>query len=106
MNFKSYAASQALNIEQIKKYAHQYQGVDMAMLIGMDEDNFPFLIWESENDFLVMFWNSWNGMMAMMDDDPVRNYAAAKWLKENDYPVFTSILEVEEYAVDHNWPRK
>ena len=41
--FKSYA-HQNLPPKKIKKYATQYAGVDMAALIGADEDNFPLLI--------------------------------------------------------------
>ena len=40
--FVSYAY-QDLPRKKIKKYAAQYEGVDMATLIGADEDNFPFL---------------------------------------------------------------
>ena len=103
--FKCYAY-QDLPIEKIKKYAEQYRGIDMWALHGIDEDSFPFLIWQSEDDYQVMFWSKYDGMMAHLDEDPVRDYAFAVWLKENALPVFETFGEAERYAKEHGWPRK
>jgi len=54
----------------------------MWALQGVDEDSFPFLIWKSDDDYQVMFWSKYHGMMAHLDEDPVRDYAFAVWLKE------------------------
>ncbi len=85
----------------------------MAVLLGADEDNFPFLI---RNDgsgrdddpgaFQVMVWNAYNGMMAHLDEDEVRHYATVLYLREHAYPVFASFREAEKWAADHAWPRK
>jgi len=99
-------ANQELSIEEIRKYAEQYEGVNMWELTGIDENEFPFLIWNSEKDFVVMYWTKHSGMMANADDDPVRNYAFAIWLKENAHPIFESIVEAEKYADTHGWRRK
>jgi hypothetical protein len=111
-DFVSYAF-QDLPRKKVKKYAAQYEGVDMAALIGADEDNFPFLIRsdpDSRDDepdaFEVMVWNAYNGMMARWDEDPVRHYAAVLYLREHAYPVFTSFCEAERWALEHDWPRK
>ena len=61
--FTSYAF-QELSRKQIKKYARQYDGVDMTVLLGAGEDNFPFLIRVDGESFLVMIWNSYSGIMA------------------------------------------
>jgi len=103
--FKSYA-HQNLPIEEIKKLAKQYHNIDMWALHGMDEDYFPFLIWKSEDDYQIMFWSKYNGMMAHLDEDPVRDYAFALWLKENAHPVFETLGDAEKYAKEHSWPRK
>lgn len=104
-NFQSYA-HQDLSLEEIKLYAKQYDDVDMWKLYGMDEDNFPFLIWESEDDYSVMFWSKYSGMMACANDDEVFDYAFASWLKENAHPVFSSFTDAQAYAEEHKWPRK
>ncbi|MFM2479530.1 hypothetical protein [Celerinatantimonas sp. MCCC 1A17872] len=103
MEFISYAHKE-LSIKEIKKLARQYNGVNMWKLMGVDENEFPFLIWKSEDDFSVMFWTKHSGMKANLDEDPVSDYAFAIWLKENAHPVFTSVLEAEQYAKDHEWP--
>ncbi len=81
-------AFQDLPRKKIVKYAAQYEGVDMARLIGADEDDFPFLIRSGEDEHLVMFWNVYNGMMGHLDEDPVRAYATVRYLRENAFPVF------------------
>ena len=78
----------------------------MWALHGMDEDYFPFLIWESEDDYQIMFWSKYDGMMAHLDEEPVRDYAFALWLKENGHPVFETLGDAEKYAKEHSWPRK
>ena len=102
--FKSYA-HQDLPMKKIKKYAEQYEGVNLWELTGIDENEFPFLIWKSDNDFSVMYWTKHSGMMANLEEDPVLDYAFALWLKENAHPVFKSIEEAEQYAEEHDWPR-
>lgn len=102
--YKSYAHLD-LPIGEIKKYAEQYEGVNMWEVTGNDENSSPFLIWNSEEDFLVMFWTKHTGLMAKADDDPVRNYAFAIWLKENGFPVFSSFEEANRYVDEHEWPR-
>jgi hypothetical protein len=106
-------AFQDLPRMEIKKYAAQYEGVDMAALIGADEDNFPFLIHDHPNGrddepdaFQVMVWNAYNGMMAHLDEDSVRHYATVVYLREHAYPVFANFREVEKWAAEHRWPRK
>jgi hypothetical protein len=103
--FVSYAFRD-LPRKKIVKYARQYEGVDMARLIGADEENFPFLIQVSDIDYSVMFWNVYNGMMLHLDEDQVRDYAMAKYLREHAYPVFASLQEAEKWAHEHDWPRK
>ena len=104
-NFKSYA-HQDLTIEEIRKLVKQYIDIDMWALHGMDEDFFPFLIRESEDNYQIMFWSKYDGMMAHLDEDPVRDYAFALWLKENAHPVFETLGDAEKYAKEHSWPRK
>jgi hypothetical protein len=110
--FVSYAF-QDLPRKKIKKYAAQYEGVDMALLIGADDDNLPFLIRldpncrDDEPDaFQVMVWNAYNGIMVHLDEDPVRHYAAVLFLRSHSYPVFANFREAEKWAADHGWPRK
>jgi len=104
--FTSYA-HQDLPLKKIKKYAAQYVGVNMAELIGADEDNFPFVIRNSDTDYSVMFSNKYKGMMVHLDDDSVRAYATVQYLiVEHAYPSFDSIADAEAYAVAHHWPRK
>ncbi len=110
--FVSYAF-QDLPRKEIKKYAAQYEGVDMAALIGADEDNFPFLIRNDPNSrddepsaFHVMVWNAYNGMMACLDEDSVRHYATVLYLREHAYPNFANFREAEKWAAEHDWPRK
>ena len=73
-------------------------------LTGIDEDEFPFLIWDSDIDYAVMYWTKYHGMMANLDEDPVRDYAFAIWLKDNAHPVFKSVEEAIQYAKTHEWP--
>jgi hypothetical protein len=103
--FVSYAFRD-LPRKKIVKYAAQYEGVNMARLMGANEENFPFLIQDGDDHYLVMVWNVYNGMMEHLDEDPVRDYATANYLRENAYPVFTSLQEAEKWAREHDWPRK
>jgi hypothetical protein len=61
-DFVSYAF-QDLPRKKIKKYAAQYDGVNMAELMGADEDNYPFLVRSADGEFQVMIWNAYNGMI-------------------------------------------
>ena len=102
--FTSYAG-QDLSSKKIIKYAQQYTGVDMSCLIGADEDNFPFLVVESESE-TICFWNAYNGIMDLLMEDQVQEYALKEFLRENAYPVFDSIESAEKHAIDRAWPRK
>jgi hypothetical protein len=99
-------AFQGLPRKKIVRYAAQYEGVDMARLMGADEENFPFLVQDGDRGYLVMFWNVYHGIMAHLDEDPVRAYATANYLKEHAYPVFASLQEAEKWSQEHDWPRK
>ncbi|ABC28315.1 hypothetical protein HCH_01455 [Hahella chejuensis KCTC 2396] len=103
MEFISYA-HQDLSLKSIKKLAKQYDGVNVWDLMGIDEDEFPFLIWESEESYSVIYWTKHSGMMTSLDGCPVLNYAFALWLKGNAHPVFSNIEDAEKYAEEHNWP--
>ncbi len=110
--FVSYAF-QDLPRKKVKKYVTQYEDVDMAALIGADEDNFPFLIRpaptscdDDPSTFQVMVWNAYNGMMVRLDDDLVRHYATVLYLQKHAYPVFASFEDAEKCAAEHEWPRK
>ena len=46
-DFKSYA-HQDLSREEIINYSRQYNGINMAELIGADEAQFPFVVQEGE----------------------------------------------------------
>jgi hypothetical protein len=72
----------------------------------MDEDYFPFLIWRSEDDYQIMFWSKYDGMMAHLDEDPVRDYAFAMWLRESAHSTFKTLADASKYAEEHEWPRK
>lgn len=102
-DFKSFAF-QDLTRKEIEKFAKQYDGVDMAELMGADEDYFPFLIQDSEGDFSAMWWSKQGGMMKILDEDGVRSYATAMYLKNNAYPVFKDFEEAKKWAIDHDWP--
>lgn len=99
-------AHQDLPLKKIKKYAAQYDGIDMAVLIGADEDNFPFLVRSNDGSCTLMFWNKYNGMMEYTDEDPVRAYATDEYLREHAYPTFDSFADAEAYAAAHDWPRE
>jgi hypothetical protein len=103
--FVSYAFRD-LPRKKIVKYAAQYEGVDMARLIGANEENFPFLIQQSDDSYSVMFWNVYHGIMVHLDEDQVRDYATANYLRKHAYPVFTSSQEAEKWAKENDWPRK
>lgn len=101
--FTSYA-HQDLSRKKIIKYAAQYDGVDMAELLGADEDRFPFVV--DDGAASVCFWNPYSGIMMELDEDPVRAYAAQQYLRENAYPVFDSFEAAEKHSIEREWPRK
>lgn len=103
--FVSYAF-QDLPHKRIVKYARQYAGIDMAALLGADEDNFPFLVRVGTDRFAIMVWNTYNGMLECTDEDSVRAFATVEYLRENAYPVFDSLGDAEKWATEHSWPRK
>ena len=102
--FTSYAF-QDVPLKKIRKYAVQYEGVNMANLIGADEENFPFLVRAEDECHMVMFWNKCNGPMIHLDEDCVRQYATVQYLLEHAYPVFDSLHAANEYAMSRDWPR-
>ena len=89
----------------VAKAIKQYADVDMWELTGKSETAFPFLIWQSESDFSIMYWTRHSGMIPRVDNDPVRNYAFAIWLKDNVHPVFANLAEAMHYALECEWPR-
>lgn len=103
--FVSYAYKD-LPHKKIKKYAVQYDGVDMTEFLGADEDNFPFLLRVGSDDFNVMIWNAYSGFLQHLDEDQVREYATVKYLLDHAYPVFDSMTAAQKWAEDHDWPRK
>lgn len=100
----SYAFRDDLSRKQIIKLARQYEGVDMAALMGADEENFPFVIEEGQGQ--GCFWNAYSGIMNWIDEDPVLAHATLQYLREHAYPVFKSAEAAERYAKEHDWPRK
>ena len=102
--FISYAHKE-FSRKEIVKLARQYEGVNMAELIGADEDHFPFVIDEGATSN-VCIWNPYAGIMVELDEDPVRAYATQLYLRENAYPVFDGFEAAETYSVERNWPRK
>ena len=105
--FISYAHCD-LDRKKIRKYAKQYDGVNMAALKGITEDNFPFLIHygDSPDDTIAHWWEPTIGIMTEMNDDPVESYAFAQYLLENAFPVFDSYGAAERWADEHDWPRR
>ena len=104
-HFTSYA-HQTLSHKKIKKYAAQYDGVDMAPLLGADEENFPFLVRDANGDYEAIWWNAYSGFMVQMDDDDVRAFALVQYLFDRAYPRFDSIEDAEKWSIAHDWPRK
>ena len=105
--FTSYA-HEDFSADQIARYAEQYNGVDMAMLKGATPDRFPFLV-RSESHPLGYdgcWWNAYCGVMIEMNDDSVEDYAFVGYLLEHAYPRFESFDDAEQWAKDHDWPRK
>lgn len=89
----------------IRNAAQAYADVDMWEFTGKSETEFPFLIWQNESDFTIMYWTRHSGMMPRVDNDSVRNYAFAMWLKDNVHPVFANLAEAMQYALEREWPR-
>ncbi|MGI9456568.1 MAG: hypothetical protein ACR2NU_08400 [Aeoliella sp.] len=104
-DFTSYAF-QDLTLRKIKKYAAQYDGVDMTLLLGADDDNFPFLIHTVDDEYQLMIWNAYNGIMEHTDEDPVRAFATIQFLRDRAYPVLDSLDAADQWARQHDWPRK
>lgn len=103
--FVSYAFKD-LPRKKVVKYASQYEGVDMAALMGADEDNFPFLVKNTDGGFNIHWWNAYSGIMTQIDEDSVRAFATAVYLMDNAYPRFDSIADAEAWVTSHEWPRK
>jgi hypothetical protein len=103
--FVSYAFKD-LSHKEIRKYASQYEGVDMATLMGADEDNFPFLVKDTDGGFDVFWWCSYSGLLYMIDEDSVRAYATVAYLMDHAYPRFESIEDAKAWAKSHDWPLK
>lgn len=90
--------------KRIKKYAARFTDDEVRSSLGEDADNLPFLM-EQDGVLTVMVWNAFCGPMVRLDDDSVRAYAQAEYLRRNGYPCFKSFDEIEPFAKDHNWPR-
>lgn len=103
--FVSYAFKD-LSHKKIRKYAAQYQGVDMATLMGADEDHFPFLINNGDGSFDVYWWTTHSGIMTQIDEDAVRAFATVAYLMDHAYPRFASIEDAEAWATSRDWPLK
>lgn len=104
--FTSYAF-QDLPRKKIKRYAAQYAGVDMTLFLRVDDNNFPFLIHaDGDDDYHLMIWNSAYGIMEHTDEDPVRAYATVQFIRDRAYPIFDSLDSAQQWARDHQWPRK
>jgi hypothetical protein len=103
--FISYA-HQDLPLKSLKKYAAQYDGVDMATLMGADEDNFPCLVRDGGDGYTVMWWNPYMGFTLSMNDDAVQTYALLQFLLSSAHPRFESFDDAQAYSVAHDWPRK
>lgn len=102
--FTSYAHKD-LDRKKIIKLARQYDGVDMTQMFGANDSHFPFLVRSHADSYELLFWNRTFGMMAVLDEDPVRSYATILFMLDRAYPVFNSLSEAEQWAIDHNWPR-
>jgi hypothetical protein len=100
----SFACRDDLSRKKVVKLARQYEGIDMASLMGADDENFPFVI-EGEVG-RAWFWNAYNGIVSWIDEDPVRSYATIQYLRDNAYPIFKTIEDAERYAKERDWPRK
>lgn len=101
--FISYA-DQELTREEVIQHALQYEIVNMAELIGANEDHFPFIV--DDGDVLsICFWNLFSGITLELYEDPVLMYAVQKYLKDNAYPVFKSFKEAKAYSIKRDWPR-
>jgi hypothetical protein len=101
-DFISYA-EQTLPSSKVAEFARQYDGVDMADLMGADPNNFPFVVCPPDGSPTIMIWNRPNGMMAHLEEDPVRHHATVEYLREHAYPEFKSLNEAETYAREHDW---
>lgn len=104
-DFASYAFRE-LSQQETADFSRQYEGVDMAKLMGANEDLFPFLIQDSGSEFTVMWWSKVDGMKTILDEDPVRVHATVAYLQEHAYPVFQNLDEAKQWAIDHDWPRQ
>lgn len=98
MPFKDYSHTE-LSLEEIKAAAAQYAGIDMWELIGKDSGEVPFLLEEADGTLTVMFWTRHSGLMAHLDEDPVRDHAFIAWLQEHNHPIFKSL----DAARDYDW---
>ena len=103
--FISYA-HQDLPLKSLKKFAAQYDGANMAELLGANEDNFPVLVRDGGDDYTAMWWNAYMGFTISLNDDSVLVYALRQFLLDNAYPRFESFNDAQAYSVAHDWPRK
>lgn len=103
--FVSYAFKD-LSHKKIRRYAAQYEGVDMATLMGADEDHFPFLFSDGDGHFDVYWWSTHSGVMTQIDEDSVRAFATVAYLMNHAYPRFDSIEDAEAWAKSRDWPLK
>lgn len=74
--FVSYAHEE-FSVDQLARFAGQYDGFDVAALKGASEDRFPFLV-RSESHPLGYdgcWWNPYCGITIEMNDDSVEDYS-------------------------------
>jgi aromatic ring-opening dioxygenase LigB subunit len=96
-------AHQDLDRKAIKKYAKQYDGVDMIALMGLREGDIPFLI-RLDDDYGLMYWSESLGMMMQIDEDDVRAYATKQYLIQKQCRIFDSA--VDAVAITQTWSKK
>jgi len=103
-DMESYAF-QDLPPKRIKKLASKFSDEEVRASLREDDDNRAFIL-DQHGVAAVMYWNAFWGPMAVMDDDSVRAFAQAEYLRRHNYPCFKSYDEIDAYATSHHWPRK
>ena len=104
--FKSYA-NVDLPRKKIKKYAAQYDCVDMvellAFLLAETEEIIPYVLRVLEDqEWLRYGYVSGERAGEFTFDDPVWEYATVQYLIRNGYPVFESDSVAEAFFDPHN----
>lgn len=104
--FISYAHEE-FSVDQLPRFASQYDGADMASLKGATETRFPFLVRLDSHPlgYTACWWNVYMGIMIEMNDDAVEDFALVAYLIDRAYPRFDTFADAEKWSVDHDWPR-